>query len=167
MVSSRFPAVGRKGGEQAMAEPYYVTAIELRDHLSVSDLILTDEAALVIIEDAEDSIDEALGARPVDLTTGRRVVEADVEAWQWAKLQRATLKIAARYYSQPVDPTGGRWTRMKGPDFEVEGPLGSTLGTDVEAILNQSGLRRLTSRFGPGVRRPSWYAFAYNDPNEV
>ena len=56
---------------------------------------------------------------------------------------------------------------MKGPDFEVEGPLGSTLGTDVEAILNQSGLRRLTSRFGPGVRRPSWYAFAYNDPNEV
>lgn len=154
-----------------MAEPYYLTADELRDYLSVTNLILTDDAALLIIEDAEDTIDEALGVRPVDLTTGRRVVQADVEAWQWSKLKRATLKVAARYYSQPVDPTGGRWQRMKGPDFEVEGPMGSELGSDVEAVLNQSGLRQLTTtvqgrRWG-WAGKPPWYGFSYNDPDEV
>jgi hypothetical protein len=145
----------------------YVTAGQLRTQLGVTDVVLSDDAASVLIEDACDIVDQALGARSVDSDTGRKVVESDVEAWQWLKLQRATLKVAARLYSQPVDPTGGRWNRMKGPDFEVEGRVGSLLGTDVEAVLDQSGLRRLTTTLAP-VRSglPPWYGFAYNDPFE-
>lgn len=150
-----------------MAEPYYCTAVELRDHLSVSDVTLPDARALQLIEDAEDVIDDLLGARTVDEASGRKVVQADVDAWRFTKLKRATLKVAGQLYAKPDLLTARRWRSESGPDFAVSGPLGSVLGEDVELALNQSGLRRMMTSVGPGWgEKPPWYGFSYNDPDE-
>lgn len=151
-----------------MAEPYYCTIAELRDHLNVTEDTLGDAAALVVIEDAEDVIDSMLGARNVDDVTGRKVVEADVDAWRFTKLTRATLKVAAILYAQPGVLTRQQWQKQSGPDFTMEGPSGDLFGSDVGAVLDQSGLRRLTTRVGAGVdSRPPWWPLVYNDPDEV
>ena len=151
----------------------YTDADMVRSLLGVSEASLSDERAAVLIADAEDLIDEALGARPVDPDTGRKVVEADVETWQWAKLGRATAKLAAQIYSDPTVATGQRWRRQKGPDFEVEDPIGPGQGLlgglPVQTLLNQSGLARLTTSVSSpaGSRvRPPWWSWVYNDPDE-
>ena len=109
-VCARPPAVrSLKGGDRVA----YTTEDAVRSLLNVSSLVLSDEAAGVLIDDASDLIDEALGARPVDPDTGRKVVEADVETWQWVKLGKATAKLAAQIYRDPSVATGQRWRRQK------------------------------------------------------
>lgn len=150
-----------------MAEPYYCTANELRDHLSVSEVTLGDARAISLIEDAEDVIDDMLGVRTVDSETGRKVVPDQVDAWRFLKLKRATLKVAGQLYSKPGMLTDRRWETQEGPDFKVSGPVGSLFGTDVEMALNQSGLRRLFTSVGDDRGdKPSWYGLVYNDPDE-
>lgn len=130
----------------------YTTPEAVRSLLNVNSIVLSDERAGVLIDDASDLIDEALGARPVDPDTGRKVVEADVESWQWVKLGKACAKLAAQIYRDPAVASGHRWRRQKGPDFEVEDPIGPGQGLlgglPVQTLLNQSGLRR---RFGRAV----------------
>ena len=135
-----------------MAEPYYCTAAELRTYLNVSSGTLSDSAAIVLIQDAEDWIDTLLGGWPVDETTGRKILQADVLAWQWAKLGRATIKTAGAVYHDPTLLTVRRYRREKGPDFEVEDPLGGGALTPAVALLNASGLRRLAGRAVAGTR---------------
>lgn len=135
-----------------MAEPYYCTATELRTYLGVSSGTLGDAAAIVLIQDAEDWIDTLLGGWPVDETTGRKILQADVLAWQWTKLGRATVKTAGAVYHDPTLLTVRRYRREKGPDFEVEDPLGGGALTPAVALLNASGLRRLTGRATAGTR---------------
>lgn len=142
-----------------MAEPYYCTADQLRTELGVSSTVLPDAAATVLIQSAEDLIDRLLGAGMYwpDETTGRKIRQADVEAWQWAKLTRATVLLAARLYTQPdlLADTGA--DRVKGPDFEISGQRGGAtgrlFGTTVLAVLDDSGLRQLAARAAPGRRR--------------
>lgn len=129
---------------------YYTTPTALRTFLDVTSTVLSDPQAETLIEDAEDAIDEMLGGWPIDESTGRKIVQADVEAWQWSKLGRATVKLAAAIYQQPELLTRARWNREKGPDFEFEGPRGSVASSSVMLPLNQSGLRRLTGRAFPG-----------------
>ena len=135
-----------------MAEPYYCTATELRTYLDVTSGTLSDEAAIVLIEDAEDWIDTLLGGWPVDETTGRKILQADVLAWQWTKLGRATVKTAGAVYHYPTLLTVRRYRREKGPDFEVEDPLGGGALTPAIVLLNASGLRRLAGRAVAGRR---------------
>ena len=135
-----------------MAEPFYCTATELRTYLGVSSGTLGDAAAIVLIQDAEDWIDTLLGGWPVDETTGRKILQADVLAWQWTKLGRATVKTAGAVYHDPTLLTVRRYRREKGPDFEVEDPLGGGALTPAVALLNASGLRRLTGRATAGTR---------------
>lgn len=135
-----------------MAEPYYCTAAELRTYLNVSSGTLSDSAAIVLIQDAEDWIDTLLGGWPIDETTGRKILQADVLAWQWAKLGRATIKTAGAVYHDPTLLTVRRYRREKGPDFEVEDPLGGGALTPAVALLNASGLRRLAGRAVAGTR---------------
>lgn len=147
-----------------MAEPVYCTAAELRDYLDVDDSILSDLAAIVLIQDAEDWIDTRLGGWPVDETTGRKIVQADVLAWQWAKLGRATIKTAGAAYHDPTLLTVRRYRREKGPDFEVEDPLGGGALAPAITLLNASGLRRLTGRAVAGRRTyPRERHFQYGD----
>ncbi|HZP14701.1 MAG TPA: hypothetical protein VFA96_02675 [Nocardioides sp.] len=108
--------------------------------------VLPDVTANALIQDTEDMIDELLGMRPVDTSTGRKVVVTDVQAWQWTKLQRATVKLAAAYYRQPDLFEGPKWTSQRGPDFAVAGPNGPYVPKVVLLALNQSGLRRMTTR---------------------
>ncbi len=129
-----------------MAEPYYTDATALNAELGTS---LTAPQALPFILDAEAEIDRLLGAVPVDTSTGRKVVQANVDAWQWVKLQRATVKLAAAIYRSPGLLTDARWQSVSGPDFSFSGPLSgavSGVGRDVLNELNQSGLRRLSTR---------------------
>ena len=135
-----------------MAEPFYCTATELRTYLDVTSGTLSDEAAIVLIEDAEDWVDTLLGGWPVDETTGRKILQADVLAWQWTKLGRATVKTAGAVYHDPTLLTVRRYRRETGPDFEVEDPLGGGALTPAVALLNASGLRRLTGRATAGTR---------------
>ena len=136
-----------------MAEPYYATAAELRTYLNVSSGTLSDSAAIVLIQDAEDWIDTLLGGWPVDETTGRKILQADVLAWQWTKLGRATVKTAGAVYRDPTLLTVRRYRREKGPDFAVEDPLGGGPLAPAITLLNASGLRKLTGRAVAG-RRP-------------
>lgn len=135
-----------------MAEPYYTTATALRSYLGVNSTTLPDARALVLIESAEDAIDQMLGAWPVDETTGRRIVQSDIEAWQWSKLGRATMLLAAQLYSKPDALQGPRYRKESGPDFAVEDPLTGPVPSTVMTVLDASGLRRLAGR--AVVRRP-------------
>lgn len=136
-----------------MAEPYYTTAAALRTELGVNSTALPDAAALVLIQRAEDRIDGLLGGRPIDETTLRKVVEDEVESWQWGLLGRATVVLATLLYSTPNLLTQPRYRREKGPDFEVEDPLGGVIPDTVLGPLNGSGLRVLGGRALPGGSR--------------
>lgn len=134
-----------------MAEPYYTTANALRTELGVDNTVLSDGDAAKLIESAEDLIDELVGNWPVDTTTGRKIVQAQIDAWQWSKLGRATLKLAAALYRDPDLARGQRYRSQSGPDFSVSGPVGGAIAHDVLTPLNQSGLRILTGRARPGT----------------
>lgn len=137
-----------------MSEPYYTTAAELRTELGGLTIgELSDAAATLLIQRAEDRIDSLLGGRPIDETTLRKVVEAEVESWQWSLLGRATVVLASLLYSTPNLLTQARYRREKGPDFEVEDPLGGVIPDTVIGPLNGSGLRVLAGRALPGGSR--------------
>ena len=150
-----------------MAEPYYATAAELRTYLNVSSGTLSDSAAIVLIQDAEDWIDTLLGSRPVDETTGRKILQADVLAWQWSKLNRATIKAAGALYNTPALFTQSRYRKESGPDVSVEDPQGGGPLAPAVTLLNASGLRRLTGRATAGSRAygPPWLGFSRNLPD--
>lgn len=138
-----------------MPEPYYSTTVLLNAELGVTPA-LSDAQALVHIQDAEDLVDGVLDAWLPDETTGRKIVEADVDAWQWAKLTRATTKVAANLYRNPGVLTTAQYRRVKGPDFEFEDVLGGTLAAiltpNIITILNDSGLRNIAGRAHAGPR---------------
>lgn len=131
-----------------MPEPYYTTEAEVEAILAVS---LDTAVAVDLIQDAEDIIDQLLGNWPVDDTTGRKIVEADVETWQWEKLGRATAKLAAKMYTDATISDGANWDEMWGPDFKFKGAIGSTLPAIVLDILNATQLRRLGVIASPGL----------------
>ena len=136
-----------------MAEPYYTTATALRTALGVSSGTLSDDAATTIITQAEDWIDNLLGGWYPDETTGRKILEADVLAWQWGKLTRAAALVAAALYTTPTLLTAAQYRKQAGPDFSVEDPQGGGALAPAITLLNASGLRRLTGRAVAG-RRP-------------
>lgn len=134
-----------------MAEPYYCTEDQLRDELGVNASTLTNDAAVALIETAEDITDALLGSWPTDEESGRKVVEADVEEWQWKKLGRFVVKLAALMYRQPKLLEGRRWETESGPDFSVSGPIGGVLPPYLLGVLDATNLRRLAGRARPGM----------------
>lgn len=126
---------------------YYASVQDVRDELGDDGDSLDDAEVVRLIIDAEDLVDEYLGARCVDPTTGRKVVRADVEEWQWTKLNRATTKLAALLHTDP-DLTGVLYSEVSGPEFSVKGREGSRFGSSIDALLNQSGLRGLPNGLG-------------------
>ena len=147
-----------------MAEPVYTTAALLRTELDVDSTTLPDEAAEKLIVDAEDWIDSMLGGWPVDDTTGRKIDQDDILAWQWEKLTRATTQVAAAIYNAPTLLTTSRYRKESGPDFSVEDPIGGGALAPAITLLNASGLRRLTGRAVAGRRTyPRERHFQYGD----
>lgn len=138
-----------------MAEPIYITAAQLRTEIGVDVDVLSDVGAVALIQDAEDIIDHLLGGWPTDPTTGRKIVQTSVIAWQWDKLQRSVTKLAAILYANPDLISGERWTSQSGPDFAMSGPIGGVISRSVLLPLDQSNLRRLGGRAlpAPGVGR--------------
>ena len=144
--------------------PHYTSPDALRSELGVDDETLADERALVLIENAEDAIDSLLGGYQPDETTGRKIVEEDVEGWQWQKLSRATTKLAAKLYGDP-NLFEVQWQSLSGPDFSRSGPIGSRIGAEILSVLNDSGLRRLGGHARPGPRRPLVDSFFRTSPS--
>lgn len=128
-----------------MAAPLYSTPEMVRDRLGVDETTLPDDRAVRLILAAEDAIDVVLGPRPVDAATGRKVMEADVEPWQWERLQRAATELAARAFTDPQLLGGQRWQEVAGPDFRFRGPL-SGGAPDIAATVAGLGLARRTGR---------------------
>lgn len=122
-----------------MAEPYYTDIDTVRSALGLDSSALDDVAAVALIEDAEDLVDRALGSRLIDPVTGRKVVEDAVEAWQWGKVARATVKVARLLHANP-DLALQEFEVVKGPDFEFRNRVGSLLGPQVDALLESTGL---------------------------
>lgn len=133
--------------------PVYATASALTAELGVD---LSDDAVDRLLTDAEELVDGALGARPVDSATGRRVVENDVEDWQWERVGRATVLTAAMLYRTPPSDEP-EWSSQSGPDVSVSGWRGSrSMPTAAMAVLTGSGLRRLTTGADRTSRPVSW-----------
>lgn len=144
-----------------MAEPVYTTADDVRTVLGVSEDAFDDDAAEALILTAEDITDDLLGAWTIDDASGRKIVEADVDDWQFEKLGRFVAQLTAKLYLNPSLVNGVQWTSESGPDFSHSGPVGSPVGAGLMSILNQTGLRRLTSG-SVGRRQPAWYGFQRN-----
>ena len=130
----------------------YATGAQLRSALGLSPDTLADARAETLILEAEDFTDSLLGGWPIDETTGRKIEQAHVEAWQWDKLNRAVLLLAAELYASPDVLRRARYRREKGPDFEFEDPLGGGVLSRYMAVLNDSGLRRSAGRATAGCR---------------
>jgi hypothetical protein len=138
--------------------PTYATAAELRAEPDVPD-DLPDAEADRLLALAEDRVDEALGARAIDAATGRKVAQADVQDWQWAKVKRATVRCAARVRANPhLDENAAQqFISVTGPDFSWSrnastGGSASVdddpLGDDVRATVLASRLTRAAARVG-------------------
>lgn len=133
---------------------YYATVAQLRAEPEVPDVAPPDDATLeALIEQASEQIDEWLGPRGM-ITTGDaagRLVDQDVvAAWQWTKLQRAVVRLAARLFATPDILTGSQWQSISGPDFSKSGPAPARRRiADVVAPLNASGLRVTGARATP------------------
>lgn len=130
----------------------YVTVADVRAEPEVPDGDPpTDAEVEARIAIAEDQIDEWLGPWQIaDDVTGAKILEADVSAWQWTKLQRAVIRLAARLYAVPSLLEPATHESISGPDFSKSGPRPATakLG-DVTAPLNASGLRITGARARP------------------
>lgn len=124
---------------------YYTTAALLRTELGVTSQVLSDAAAEKIIEEAEDSVDSLLGGW-VPHTTGRKVLEGDVDPWQWTKLRKATTIFAAKLYLEPDLLSGQQWKSVAGPDFSFSGPLSGRIPSRVTDLINDSGLRKMVGQ---------------------
>lgn len=133
----------------------YATATELREALGVTLTELPDTRADAVILEAEDFTDSLLGGWPPDEASGRKIVEDQVEAWQWSKLNRAVLLLAVELYGTPTLLQRQRYRREKGPDFEFEDPLGGGTLSRFMAVLNDSGLRMLGGRATHGRCAPA------------
>lgn len=129
----------------------YLSPAELRAEPEVPDADPPSDATLEqTIDAAEDRIDGWLGGWPIRDTgpsAGRKIVETEIMVWQWQKLKRATARLAARLHENPNLLAPARYDRVKGPDFEKQGPSSPTAQlADVALPLNASGLRRLGGR---------------------
>jgi hypothetical protein len=128
----------------------YATPAELKAEPEIPDA-MTDPAADALIESAEDAIDNELGPWTVHTTgtsEGRKIAEADVFDWQWAKLKRATVRLAVRLHLEPGILERARYKSVSGPDFSYSGPISDPgpLGDQVMNALRASGLIVATAR---------------------
>lgn len=135
--------------------PTYATAADLRAEYTpeLSADQLPDAEANRLIEQAEDLIDDALGARTIDTDTGRKVRFGDFDEgdWRLEKLRDATAALAKRISEEPDLLSRERFGSVSG-EVSLSSPRGSRYGARVEALLNASGLRRLTATATAGNR---------------
>jgi hypothetical protein len=128
----------------------YATADELRAELGVDAAALPDADANRLLEDAEDRVDDALGAWPV-LETGRKldVAPGVLAPAQIDAVNRATLVLAVAEYRAPGSLELPAYKSIKGPDFEKSDPIapaGVRTIRRVRSILDATGLRILSGR---------------------
>lgn len=101
--------------------------------------MLPDADADKIIADACDLVDADLGPWPLEIVNGRKVVQADTEAWRWAKLKRAALEVGKYLFANPGAASEREYRDTSG-DVSLSGPTGSPYGRLYDTLLNESGL---------------------------
>lgn len=126
----------------------YAIVLEVRGEPEVPDVAPPSDADLEArIRQAEDWIDSKLSHLPIDATTGRRVVEAGVDATTWAQIKRAAIRLAARLHDNPRILQPPAFAEISGPDFSRKAPAPvATRIPDVIGPLNASGLRSTGGR---------------------
>lgn len=132
----------------------YATVAQVRAEPEVPDAAPPADAEIeALITQAEDHLDAWLGSWAIQVdgpSAGRKIVQADIEAWQWTKLQRAATRLAARLFAKPSLLQGPEYGQTSGPDFSTSKWRGIAARIpDVVAPLNSSGLRNLSGRAGP------------------
>lgn len=132
------------------AGPSYATPDALRAEVEVDAVALTDAQADRLIRAAERRVDRLVGPALV-LESGRKFDPAALGATYAARLQEATLVLAAAEHRSPGAFAPPRAKSVKGPDFEltdVAGAAPAAAGAlrEAAAILDGAGLRALTAR---------------------
>lgn len=132
----------------------YALVADVRAEPEVPDAAPPADAEIeALITQAEDQVDEWLGAWPLQTdgpSAGRKIAQADVDGWQWDKLKRAVVRLAARLYAKPSLLQGPEYGSTSGPDFSTSKWRGiATRIPDVTAPLNASGLRNMSGRAHP------------------
>jgi len=111
-------------------DPFYGSTTDLMTRLrdSGTGLPLAEAQRLLVV--ASDQIDWMLKSSVADSGSGRRVLVANVAAYQWDAVARAAVEYAAVvfYYESTDRPAVGGWSSVKGPDFAFSGPLGPVPG---------------------------------------
>jgi len=133
--------------------PLYAAPTELREMLGVNSEVLPDSEARGLLSKACDLIDSRLGPRPIDATSGRKVVAGDfsAEPWRLVKLRDATLEVAKALFEDPGVESRQR-ARFVSGDVSANGFYGGAFGERVESLINDSGLRVNTARAGRNRR---------------
>lgn len=129
--------------------PSYATPDALREELQIDAVALDDPAASRLIADAEERVDELVGfGAGIDTATGRRLTIANLETWQAAKVQRATVVFAAALQRDPTAFDPPRYASVSGPDFSKSQPTGSGIAPAARRarrlagqLLAEAGLR--------------------------
>lgn len=134
----------------APAGPSYTTPDALRAELELDAAALTDATADRLIRDAERRIDRIAGAWAIRLD-GRKFAPAELGPTIGARLQDATLILAAAAQRNPGAFTPPAGKSVIGPDFRVMDiaglpPAGQVALRDAAAILDVANLRTLTAR---------------------
>lgn len=120
-----------------MPTQHYVTTAALAAAIGVS-----EPEAEKLLDRTEALIDNALGPYAVHASgpaEGRKIAAADVNAWQYERLQEAVVALARRLNDNP-GLGGPEYESISGPDFSVSGAKGPVYGAEVAGILSSSGL---------------------------
>lgn len=108
---------------------------------------------------AEDDIDRAVGAWPIDPATGRKFdpESGDLEAWRYERLRDATCAQAEyRLHMGEAFFTEGQADSVSGPGVSSSGRL-PRLSPQAREQLESGGLLRLTTLLtGTLVPDPRW-----------
>lgn len=133
----------------------YTTVTLMRGEPEVPDTAPPSDSDLeTFITRAEDQIDEWLGPYALHTTgasAGRKIAQADIASWRWAKLQRAATRLAVRLYVAGDVLEEPEWDEISGPRFRKKGYRGAARAKlpDVIAPLRASGLIARTARARP------------------
>lgn len=126
--------------------PSYATAAQLRTYTELDSTALTDAAANLLLEKAEQDIDSlATVDRSYDETSGRRFTVADLSTTEALILRRATCAQAQYRKLMGMDFfTAGQYANVSGPDYSTSGTLGA-IGPQVWREIGGTGFIKLSS----------------------
>ena len=140
--------------------PTYATRADCTTY--IEGLTINDATAFDrLIERAERDVDSAVGAYPLDETTGMKFTPGTMTARDKSDLRDAVcaqveyrLEMGEEFFIRH------QYKNVKGPEFETEGQL-PKIGPKTWMELTSSNLLQLTTTWNGKGDAPPWRDFAY------